>query len=30
LFPEYNSNTNEDIDPDTDTTYKGWVLWDIR
>ena len=26
LFPEYNSNTNEDIDPDTDTTYKGWVL----
>ena len=26
LFPEYNSNTNEDIDPDTDTTFKGWVL----
>ena len=20
------NNTNEDIDPDTDTTYKGWVL----
>ena len=26
LFPEYNSNTNEDIDPDTDTNFKGWVL----
>ena len=26
LFPEYNTNTNEDIDPDTDTTFKGWVL----
>lgn len=26
LFPEYNSNTNEDISPDTDTTFKGWVL----
>ncbi len=26
LFPEYTSNTNEDISPDTDTTFKGWVL----
>lgn len=26
LFAEYNSNTNEDIHPDTDTTFKGWVL----
>ena len=26
LFPEYNSNTNEDINANTDTTFKGWVL----
>ena len=26
LFPEYNSNTDNDIFPDTDTTFKGWVL----
>jgi hypothetical protein len=26
LFPEYNSNTNEDIDPDTETAFNGWVL----
>jgi len=26
LFPEYLSNTNEDISPDTDTTFNGWVL----
>ena len=26
LFPEYNSNTDNDIHPDTDTTFKGWVL----
>jgi len=26
LFPEYNSNTDFDISPDTDTTFKGWVL----
>ena len=26
LLPEYTSNTDEDIDPDTDTTFKGWVL----
>lgn len=27
LFPEYNSNTNEDINPDTGSTnFKGWVL----
>ena len=26
LFPEYRSNTNEDISPDTDTSYQGWVL----
>jgi hypothetical protein len=26
LFPEYNSNSNEDIMPDTDSTFNGWVL----
>ena len=26
LFVEYNSNTDNDIHPDTDTTFKGWVL----
>tara|TARA_Y100000114_G_scaffold1801_1_gene1494 strand:+ start:324 stop:839 length:516 start_codon:yes stop_codon:yes gene_type:complete len=26
LFPEYNSNTENNISPDTDTTFKGWVL----
>jgi hypothetical protein len=26
LFPEYNSNTNEDIYPDKDITRSGWVL----
>lgn len=26
LFPEYSSNTNEDIYPDTDTSFQGWVL----
>ena len=26
LFPEYSSNSDEDISPDTDTTFKGWVL----
>ena len=26
LFPEYTSNTNNDINPDTDTTFNGWVL----
>ena len=26
LFPEYNSNTDNDISPDTDTIFKGWVL----
>jgi hypothetical protein len=26
LFPEYLSNTNEDISPDTDSTFNGWVL----
>jgi hypothetical protein len=25
-FPEYNSNTNEDIYPDKDITRSGWVL----
>jgi len=30
LFPEYNTNTDEDISPDTDTTFKGWVLWNIK
>lgn len=25
-FPEYYSNTNEDIYPDKDTSYQGWVL----
>ncbi len=26
LFPEYNSNSNDDINPDQDTTFNGWVL----
>jgi len=26
LFPEYNSNSDDDVFPDTDTTFKGWVL----
>lgn len=26
LFPEYTSNTNDDISPDRDTTFNGWVL----
>ena len=26
LFPEYNSNSDDDVYPDTDTTFKGWVL----
>lgn len=25
-FPEYNSNTNEDISPDKDSLFNGWVL----
>ena len=25
-FPEYNSNTNDDIYPDKDTGFHGWVL----
>ena len=26
LFPEYNSNSNGDIDPDKDALFNGWVL----
>jgi hypothetical protein len=26
LFPEYYSNTNDDIYPDKDSTFQGWVL----
>ena len=26
LFPEYRSNSNDDIFPDSDATFKGWVL----
>jgi hypothetical protein len=26
LFVEYTSNTNNDISPDSDTTFNGWVL----
>jgi len=25
-FPEYNSNSNEDIYPDKDASFEGWVL----
>ena len=25
-FPEYNTNTNDDIYPDKDALYQGWVL----
>jgi hypothetical protein len=26
LFPEYNSNSNDDIYPDHEATFNGWVL----
>ena len=26
LFPEFTTNSNEDIHPSNDTTFKGWVL----
>jgi len=26
LFPEYYSNSNEDISPDKDTVFHGWNL----
>ena len=26
LFPEYNNNTNEDMNPDTRADFQGWVL----
>jgi hypothetical protein len=26
LFPEYNTNTNEDMNPDKDANFVGWVL----
>ena len=26
LFPEYTSNTNDDIYPDKDALFQGWVL----
>ena len=26
LFPEYTSNTNDDIHPDKDALFNGWVL----
>ena len=26
LFPEYRSNSNDDIFPDSDATFSGWVL----
>jgi hypothetical protein len=26
LFPEYYSNTNDDVYPDKDATFNGWVL----
>ena len=26
LFPEYNQNQNEDMYPDRDATFTGWVL----
>jgi hypothetical protein len=25
-YPEYNSNSNDDIDPSQDATFNGWVL----
>jgi hypothetical protein len=27
LFPEYNQNSNEDVYPDKDNLFNGWVLW---
>jgi len=29
-YPEYTSNTNDDIYPSYDATFNGWVLWDIN
>jgi len=26
LYPEYNSNTNDDVHPDRDSNFSGWVL----
>jgi hypothetical protein len=26
LFPEYTSNSNDDIHPDKDALFNGWVL----
>jgi len=28
-YPEYTSNSNDDINPDYDALYNGWVLWNI-
>ena len=30
LFPEYTSNTNDDIHPDKDALFNGWVLWGTK
>jgi hypothetical protein len=26
-FPEYYSNSNDDMYPDTEANWVGWVLW---
>ena len=26
-FPEYSTNSNDDIFPDKDSLFNGWVLW---
>ena len=27
-FPEYNQNVNDDVYPDKDSLFNGWVLWE--
>jgi hypothetical protein len=28
LFPEYNTNSNGDVNPDRDINMSGWYLWE--
>jgi hypothetical protein len=29
LFPEYNTNSNSDMFPDTNNNYTGWYIWKL-
>jgi len=29
-YPEYNTNNNEDVYPDKNASFEGWVLWGIN